>query len=221
MSRGAIVCFGQLVVLTVSIALAAEPAAKGKGEWKSLFDGKTLKGWKTPQFGGEGKVYVKDGAVVMEMGNNMTGIAWTGPLPTMDYEISLEGKRIDGSDFFCTTTFPVGKDPCSLVVGGWGGSLVGLSSIDGYDASENPTTATKDFKNDRWYRILIRVTKKKIEAWIDDTKMVDCETEGHKISIRMEVDLCRPLGVCTWSTKGAVRNIRIRELAAEEKDKQN
>ncbi len=180
--------------------------------WKKLFDGKTLKGWKTAQFGGEGKVQVRDGAIVMEMGSMMTGIAWTGKPPRNNYELTLEGIRLDGSDFFCTTTFPVGDEHCSLVVGGWGGILVGLSNVDRFDASENQTTTTYDFDDKKWYRIRIRVTDAAIEAWIDDTRVVNQPRKGHTFGIRDEVDLCRPLGICTWCTKGAVRNIRLREL---------
>ncbi|MDT8302044.1 MAG: hypothetical protein RQ760_11215, partial [Sedimentisphaerales bacterium] len=40
----------------------------------SLFDGKSLGQWEITDFGGQGKVYVKDGAIYMEMGNDMTGI---------------------------------------------------------------------------------------------------------------------------------------------------
>ena len=57
-----------------------------------------------------------------------------------DYEVTLEAMRVDGNDFFCGMTFPAGKDPCTLIVGGWGGTVVGLSSINGMDASENETT---------------------------------------------------------------------------------
>ena len=189
-----------------------QPAA----DWKSLFDGKTLEGWKTPQFGGEGKVHVSDGAIVMEMGAMMTGITWKGTPPKNNYELALEGMRLDGCDFFCTTTFPVGDEHCSLVVGGWGGILVGLSSIDRLDASENQTTTTYDFDDKKWYRIRIRVTDQAIEAWINDDPVVKQPRAGHKFGIRDEVDLCRPLGICTWLTKGAVRNIRLRELKPEE-----
>jgi hypothetical protein len=185
-----------------------------KTKWRDLFDGKTLKGWKAPDFGGQGKVLVKDGTIVMEAGAMMTGVTYTGPMPKMNYEVTLEGMRIDGSDFFCTTTFPVGDSFVSLVVGGWGGSLVGISSVDFYDASDNTTSRTKDFKSKQWYRFRIRVSQEKIEAWIDDEKMVDLETKGHKLSIRFECDLCRPFGVSTWMTAGAVRNIRVRELSA-------
>lgn len=188
----------------------------GAASWKSLFDGKTLEGWKIPNFGGEGKVYVRDGAIVMEMGSMMTGITWTGKPPKNNYELALEGIRLDGSDFFCTTTFPVGDEPCSLVVGGWGGILVGLSNVDRQDASENQTTTTYDFEENTWYRVRIRVTDAAVRAWIDDKLVVDLPREGHAFDIRSEVDLCRPLGICTWATKGAVRNIRLRELKPAE-----
>ncbi|MFB0556148.1 MAG: hypothetical protein ACETWQ_22830, partial [Phycisphaerae bacterium] len=45
----------------------------------SLFDGKSLGQWAVTDFGGQGDVYVKDGAIYMEMGNDMTGVNWTGP----------------------------------------------------------------------------------------------------------------------------------------------
>ena len=188
------------------------PKDKPEAKWKTLFDGKTLAGWKSTPFGGEGRVYVKEGAIVMEMGSDMTGVTWTGKPPRSNYEIALEGKRIDGSDFFCTTTFPVGKEHCSLVVGGWGGSVVGLSSIDSYDASENETTKVLSFQKNQWYRVRIRVTDAKIEAWIDDRQIVDQSREGRKFSVRGEVDLSRPLGIATWETTGAVRNVRMREI---------
>jgi hypothetical protein len=181
--------------------------------WKDLFDGKTLAGWKATPFGGEGGVFVKNGTIVMERGGDMTGITWTGDVTRNNFELALEGMRLDGYDFFCTTTFPVGKDPCSLVVGGWGGSVVGLSNVDGGDASENSTTTTMALKDKRWYRVRIRVTNAAVEAWIDGQQVVNQPRSGHQFGIRGEVDLSRPLGICTWCTEGAVRNIRLRVLS--------
>ena len=180
--------------------------------WKSLFDGKTLAGWKSPQFGGEGKVYVENGAIVMEEGGKMTGVTWTGDVLRNNYELSLEGMKLEGSDFFCTTTFPVGNDPCSLVVGGWGGGVVGLSNVDFHDASNNPTRKIMSFTEGQWYRVRIRVTDAAIEAWIDDEQVINQPRKDHRFGIRSEVDLCRQLGICTYSTKGAVRNIKVRSL---------
>lgn len=190
---------------------------KTKDSWKPLFDGKTLTGWKSANFGGEGEVLIKDSAIVMEAGNNMTGATYTkGDFPKMNYEVSLQGKRLKGNDFFCTTTFPVGDSFCSLVMGGWGGTIVGLSSLDFFDASENPTTKFIDFKKDQWYTVRIRVTQERIQAWIDDKSVVDVSTKGKKISIRAECDLCKPFGIATWRTTGAVRDIKVRTLTAAE-----
>ncbi len=93
----------------------------------------------------------------------------------MNYEVALDAMRVMGSDFFCGLTVPVGTNFCSLIVGGWGGSLVGISSLDGMDASENETTKFVSFESGRWYRIRLRVTEKKIEGWIDKDKLVDVD----------------------------------------------
>jgi hypothetical protein len=195
---------------------AAEPGEKSpEKQVTSLFDGKSLGRWKAAAFGGEGEVEVTDGRLVMHMGNPMTGITWTGEYPKTNYEISLEAMRVDGSDFFCGLTFPVGDAPCSFICGGWGGGVVGLSSLDGLDASENETTKYREFESGRWYKIRVRVTPQKIAAWIDDKQMVDVETKDHRISIRLEVELSRPLGISCYQTTAALRNIELRRLALE------
>src|SRR5262249_11351743 len=88
-------------------------AAKDKGpEWNYLFDGKTLSGWEVTDFGGQGDVEVKDGAIVLEIGSDMTGVTWKRDFPRVNYEVSLEAKRINGNDFFCGVVFPVEKKQC-------------------------------------------------------------------------------------------------------------
>lgn len=194
------------------------PAKEVASRWKSLFDGKSLDGWKATNFGGEGEVHVEDGAIVLEQGNNMTGITYVRKdFPRMDYEVTLEGKKLKGNDFFCTTTFPVGDTFCSLVVGGWGGTVVGLSSVNTLDASENETSTLKEFKHNQWYKVRIRVTKDRIAAWIDDKQMVDLDTTDKKISVRIECEPCRPFGIATWNTGGAVRDLRVRLLSEAER----
>src|SRR5512136_1166886 len=170
------------------------PAVEEK--WQSLFDGRTLGSWKSANFGGEGRVTVSNGQINLEAGATLTGITWSGgELPKTNYEISLEAKKASGSDFFCGLTFPVGNSSCSLILGGWGGGIVGLSSIDGMDASENETTQVMDFPMNRWYRVRVRVTKSKIAAWLDDQNIIDVVTTGKRISIRSEVELSQPLGI--------------------------
>lgn len=212
-------CAAWCVLLTALLVAALPQAAAADKEETStsLFDGKSLGKWKGTEFGGEGEVDVKDGRIVMHMGNPMTGVTWSGEYPKTNYEISLEAMRIDGSDFFCGLTFPVGDDPCSFICGGWGGGVVGLSSLDGLDASENETTRYKEFESNRWYKIRVRVTPEKIAAWIDDKQMVDVDTKDKRIGIRIEVELSRPLGISCYNTTAALRDIKVRRLDADSK----
>jgi Domain of Unknown Function (DUF1080) len=195
----------------VMTAIADEPVAE---KWRPLFDGKSLTGWNVTKFGGEGDVEVKDGAILLHSGNDMTGVTFAGKdLPKMDYEILVEAKRVKGNDFFATITFPVGDSHCSLVTGGWAGSVVGISSLDGQDASENSTTTLVNFKEGQWYKFRVRVVKDRIQAWIDDKNVVDVDTTGKRISTRAESELSRPLGIASWQTTGAIREFRIRPLS--------
>ena len=180
----------------------------------SLFDGKTLGHWEVTDFGGQGDVYVKDGAIYLEVGSDMTGVTWSGPVVKTNYEITLEAMRVSGSDFFCGLTFPVGESFCSLILGGWGGTVCGLSNIDYYDAADNETTQIVSFENGRWYPVRLRVTPNRITAWLDEEEpLVDIDITGRKIDTRVEVDLSQPLGIATWQTTGAIRNIHLQKLA--------
>ena len=184
----------------------------GVVEEARLFDGRVLGRWRIVDFVGGGDVYVEDGCIVLEKGEELTGIRWDGPIVPIDYEIRLQAMRLEGEDFFCGLTFPVNDDHCSLIVGGWRGKVVGLSNIDLMDAAENETTVLVDFETGRWYDIRLRVTSERIQAWIDDDRIVDVEITGRIIDVRYEVEACRPLGIATWQTTGAVRDIRIRKI---------
>ncbi len=199
-------------IMLLMLGLLMVGGCRGPSRQGSLFDGKTLRGWKVTDFGGQGRVYVKEGAICLEAGNELTGVTWTGPVIPMNYEISLEAQRAEGSDFFCGLTFPVDANCCSLILGGWGGSVCGLSSLDYYDAANNETTRIIDFVNGRWYRVRVQVTPGKIEAWLDDEKIVEAQTAGRVIDTRIEVELSKPLGIASWRTSAAIRNIRMQKL---------
>jgi type 1 glutamine amidotransferase len=201
--------------LIAPLLLAVNPLPSRAGEWQSLFDGKTLKGWKITDFAGHGEANVENGRLMIHSGVMLTGVSWTNTLPKIDYEVSLEAMKVEGGDFFCGLTFPVQDSFCTWIVGGWGGGVVGLSSIDGMDASENETTKYMKFDAGRWHRLRLRVAREQIEAWIDDEKIVDQSIAGRKISLRPgDIDLSKPFGVATWQTTGALRDIRIRSISA-------
>jgi hypothetical protein len=185
-------------------------------DWRPIFDGQTMTSWESTPFGGEGEVKAEDEKLILEMGTPLTGANYKGEIPRTNYEVELEAMRVKGGDFFCGFTFPVKDSYCSFIVGGWAGSVVGLSCIDGQDASENETTRYKSFESNRWYKMRVRVTDKVIQCWIDDDSIVYQNIEGRKIDTRIEVDRSQPFGFATYETTAALRNIRIRELTGDE-----
>ena len=200
----------------LAVLACVAPAAE---RTRPLFDGRTLAGWALSGFESEGSVRVEapfregGGAIVIEAGTTLSGVTWTrgAELPRNNYEVSLEAMRLAGGDFFCGLTFPVEAAACTLVVGGWGGTVVGLSSVDRVDASGNETTREREFADQRWYRIRVRVAAGRITAWIDDEQVVDLPTAGRRISLRPgEIQKSLPLGIATYMTRAAVRDIRLR-----------
>jgi hypothetical protein len=177
-----------------------------------LFDGKSLDGWEITNFGPQGPVYVSGNEIILGMGDGCTGITWKRAFPRTRYEISLDARRVAGNDFFCGITFPVGKSPCTLIIGGWGGATVGLSSINGKDAAENETTSIRNFDSGRWYHIRLVVTDDYIRSWIDSDRVVDFTIGTKKLSVRPEVELSRPFGITSWNTTAAIRNIHLQRI---------
>lgn len=211
-----IACPDQTIPAT-KLTSATKTKKGGQEKWTKLFDGKTLKGWKVTKYGGEGEVTAKDGLLTVDMGNPLSGVTSTHKdLPKINYEMRLEAQRVLGSDFFCGLTFPVKKESCSLILGGWGGGVIGLSSLDGYDAAENETTDYRAFKSKKWYKVRLRVTEKKILAWLDGESIVDVDLSDKKVSVRIEVELSKPLGLSTFETTAAFRNVEMRPLTSEE-----
>ena len=159
---------------------------KEKRPWQTLFDGKQMKGWEVVKgidYENGGPVQVKDGSLVVGEGQPATGVRWTGKFPKTNYEVELEGQRVDGSDFFCGMSFPVGDGALTLILGGWGGWVTGLSCIDGYRAIDNETCSSVEFKNKKWYHIRIRVTDKKVTGYVDDKWICGLETEHRKLTV--------------------------------------
>lgn len=208
------------LLVTLLVPAAAAPGQPAAGEWRSLFDGKSLAGWKEAPFTGRGPVRVEDSAILFGPGKPMTGVTWTGEFPKSDYEIRFEGVRLQGSDFFASLTFPVGDSFATWVTGGWGGDIVGISSIDGWDASENETRTYFDFEQGRWYKLRLEVTGERIRAWIDEELIVSVPIAGRWIDLRFgEIRLSAPLGFASYATLGGVRKIEYRLLRPREKDR--
>ena len=182
--------------------------------WESLFDGKTLSGWEIVRYGGEGEPYVKNGMLILPraVAGLMTGICRVSDsLPENNYTIYYEARRVEGLDIFAGLSFPYGDASASLIFGGWGGIVNGLSSIDGYDASENETTRLFSLTDNQWYPVQLYVTTDSIRATVGNEQVVDIATAGKKIHLRSGL---ADTGFTLWTylSTGEIRNIRIKRL---------
>ena len=198
-------------------AFSQEPQNKeAKDEWKALLVPELREKWNATNVGGEGKIEWKESEVQLEIGFPMTGLNFTGDFPKEGFEIEMEANRLEGSDFLCGLTFPVGKGFCSYIGGGWGGTLVGLSCVDYNDAANNSTTQFFNFENKKWYKFRVRVDAKNITCWIDDKEIVKQAREGHEFQVRSEVNASRPFGVAVYQSRVAIRNLKYRVLETVE-----
>lgn len=191
-------------------AKPTETAAEPK--WTAL-DIRADGSWVQSRFGGDGEMKIADGVVSLGFGDPLTGVRWEGDFPRQQYEISLEARRTAGFDFFCGLTVPVGKERCTLVLGGWGGSLVGLSSIGGEDAAHNETMLIREFEQNRWYQVRMRVTEKRLSVWLDREEIIDFERDDRPLDIRAEMEQSTPLGIAAFQCESQIRNVRYRKIA--------
>jgi hypothetical protein len=179
---------------------------------------------KRPELPAEAK---KAGVLVLGAGEPFSAVKYEGKadiLPREGYEISWDAMRVDGSDFFAALVFPVGpktkdgKDKCvSLVAGGWGGMVVGISAINHMYAHENETTRSHEFVNGRWYRFTLQVTPDVIRCLIDGKEQFKVGVREKQLTMHVsEIQSCEPLGFSSYQTTGAIRHLQIRRLKKDE-----
>jgi Domain of Unknown Function (DUF1080) len=197
------------------IAPATEPVVANPPAPINLFDGKTLAGWTVTDFAGHGEPSAANGCITLPAGETLTGVNYTGKIPRTNYEVELDAQRVEGSDFFLGLTFPVGDSCASLILGGWGGGVCGISCIDDDDAARNETTTYRRFDKGVWYHVRLRVEPDQIKAWVDDQNIVAVKIAGRKISVRSEVVPSQPFGLASYQTAAAIRNIQIHPLSPE------
>lgn len=192
---------------------AAGPRAEAT-PWRPLFDGHSLAGLATAGFGGDGAIAVADGRLQFDFGSPLTGVTFAATLPDRDYELLLVGRREAGHDFFAGLTFPVPDGCLSLVLGGWGGSVCGLSSLDGADAARNATRRLRHFAVGRDHRVVVQVTARRIAVTIDGDELLAVDPRPHRCDLRAELEPCRPLGLASFATRASFATVAWRPLGS-------
>jgi len=214
---------GALFDLGFRVCVAAKDTVKATqdlrpGEWQGLFDGKSLDGWDVIEAGDykkHGQVAARQGVLSLGAGNQRTGVALTAQFPTDNYEVSLDARRAEGAHGFAAVTFPLGTTAATLIVGGGDGHSVWIDVVSPVGGGENPTKSPVRFQNGRWYAVRLRVTPERVQAWVDDRKVVDVTREGHTFGLSGFFAGSAPFGLSTVMTKGEFRNVQVRKLGGE------
>ncbi len=189
------------MILIVLLALTASAQ-----DWQPLND------WKQTAFPRAGTVHIAKDAITLDPGGPMTGVTASDFKHRLNYEIRFEASRLKGNDFFASLTFPFNDSHATWVNGGWGGDIIGISSIDNWDASENETRAYFNFDNDRFYHFRIEVKATSIRAWIDDKLVVNLNINNRTISLRRGMDITTPLSIFSYNTASSICKIEYRLL---------
>ena len=181
----------------------------------ALFDGQSLRGWAVAEegrFARHGDVRVGGRCVTLATREgSFTGIRWASGFPKEDYEISLHAQQL-ASPRDLQLVLPVGDEHCVLHAPGFGGGQVGLSYVDGRWGNSNMTTTWFRVPLDKWYRLRARVSTTKIEAWIDEDKVIDVMREGHIFQIVTDRVALEPFGIHVIGGKAVVANVRVERV---------
>lgn len=177
-----------------------------------LFDGRDLSRWRSGVFGEPADFELADDGVILPIGVPLAGLTYEGEAPSTPYELEVVGTKQSGTDFFLGITFPVRDEHLTLVLGGWGGVVSGLSCLDGLDASENETRRLMRFPNGKSTTVILRVFEDRVVARVDDETTVDVALNGRTLSIRPEVEPSVPLGVASYATCTTLHRVRVRGL---------
>lgn len=180
------------------------------GSWLNIFNGRNLEGWIEGNFNVDDAVKAKYGTLQFAEGKPFTILAWDGNFPTDNFEIEVSAMRLSGNDIFCGLLFPVGDTHVTMVLGGWNNTFVGLSCVNGLYASDNETSLMRQFDNEQWYHVVVRVTEERIVAWVDGEPVIDLERAGRTITPYPGLEALAPFGLFTYATRSALRDLRVR-----------
>ncbi len=173
------------------------------GQWVSLFDGKTLAGWKREDAEKAGqKLSVMGGAILFDAtapGEN-PWLMWDGETPASRYEIAFEsaaGPATEPNRLNFIVYFRNGAE--MIGVGQWPRQL-GFRWAGG-------EACLRELPQERgeWRRVQVRVTPGRVQVWVNGVRVVDAAPPQTQWS-------AEAFGFQTCSAAAAVRQIRMRRI---------
>ncbi len=211
-----------MAALAAGLALASCAAPAGAPEapvsevpWEVLFDGEDLSSWKAGVFGEFAEFERVEDGVVIPQGVPLAGLTYQGAPPAPPFEAEFDVTKEYGADFFLAVTFPVRGEHLTLVLGGWGGVVCGLSCLDGEDASGNDTRTLRNFPDGTRYRVSLSVTDDRVQVGLDGEPLIDADLTGRELELRPEVDPSVPFGVATFATQTVLHGVKVRQVGPD------
>ena len=204
----------------IVIIILATLAFSGTTAWTSLFDGKTMNGWRLMAVhGGHGGIWeVKDGSLIGDQEKDHQGGLIGTEKKYGDFEIELEFKadlpvdtglflrtRDDGMGYQITIDYRKDGTVGSLYAPAEGGFI------------QINKTWEKAFKKYGWNKLRARIEGQPahVRSWLNDKKMIDFTDSRERFPAEGYIGLQVHGGEDSWGEKSKVRyrNIRMREVA--------
>ncbi|NQT87977.1 DUF1080 domain-containing protein, partial [bacterium] len=190
-------------------AAKAEPAA---GEWRDLFDGKTLDGWRKSKWiqGKPGaEVSIKDGAIAHDGQLRRSVIVWDGEMPKTDYELAVSAMPLHDRGHFLEVTIPVGSTHYGFMTGG-GETAMRFHVRDREQREKLGYKKATTYQVGRWHDIHFRVSKdRRVTVSVDGVQQLDVPAVPDGYHVAAFYERMVPMGIC-FARSCAVRSIRLR-----------
>lgn len=178
------------------------------GQWVTLFNGKTLAGWKPDSPAAAGKATVADGRLVLDKQDDAeVRVVWDGQFPAIDYDLLVDLQRFEG-DGCSVLWLPVGDSRLAFYIAS---HVLGLRTPTGEEL-----LAEKWFEPAEPYAMQIRVTSQKIQVWVDGHKIADFSPVGRAQSVDRGKEPLDGPRIASERRRSAIAHIRVRATPAKE-----
>lgn len=209
-------CCWTALIATLLISSMASAA----DDWKSLFDGKSLKGW--TQKNGTATYRIEDGVIVGKTEEGSPNSFLCSDKEYGDFELTFEvkvddelnsGVQIRSASIKDRDNGRVHGPQVEIAVNGTAGYIYGEALGTGWlSANGGQPEAHKNFKNGEWneYRVLAKGNS--IQTWVNGTQVADLTDEKSMMPkgfIGLQV---HSIGRGTGPYEVRWRNLKIREI---------
>lgn len=210
-------------VFVLFLAVLAGNAEAAEGEWVSLFDGKTLSGWK--QRNGTAKYVAEKGTIVGTTNEGSPNSFLCTTKNYGDFELTFEvkvdnalnsGVQIRSASKKDFKNYRVHGPQVEIATNGTAGFIYGEALGTGWLSDKAKVDKkTKAFKNGKWNKYRVLAVGKSIKTWVNGEPVADLVDDKSKMRsgfIGLQVHGIRK-GTGPYQVRW--RNIKLRTIEKE------